>query len=189
MTPLVLIALLFLVSPASNDLGLPELHRIRAATLSPPYSYRSKEDFAAGYAKTALFLSTYGRKVNSPDLLFNGACGAVNYFEAATAGNDFALISDLGESLSLEALSADQATNPRRVAADEDYSSFRAVAPVRLGHTYAVLLTHWDRRALFFFTVTGFEPAKTVTLRYVVKLYEVFPSSSPGFSWAEKSTE
>ncbi len=124
-----------------------------------------------------------------PTLSSTGACGSPNYFEAATAGSDLGLIADLGESLSLETLSANQATNPERFASEANCSAVRAVAPVRLGHTYAALLAHSDRRALFLFTVTEFEPSKSVVIRYAVKLYEVFPSSSPGFSWSTKNSE
>ena len=189
MNTLALLAFFLGVSAAPDSLGLPELHRIRTATLSPSYSCRPAEEFARGYANTVLFLSAHAMKSNSPDLVFNGACGSPNYFEANTAGSDLALISDLGEALTLEALSADQATNPKRAASEANYSSFRAVAPVRLGHTYAVLLAHSDRRALFFFTVTEFEPSKSVAIRYAVKLYEVFPTSSPGFAWSAKNRQ
>lgn len=73
---------------AAPDLGLPELHKIQRVTLSPSYSCRSSEDFHKGYENTALFLSAYSRKMNSPELLFNGACKSADWFEAATAGDD-----------------------------------------------------------------------------------------------------
>ena len=34
---------------------LPELHKIKAVTLNPSYSCRSKEDSQKGYGNTALF--------------------------------------------------------------------------------------------------------------------------------------
>src|SRR5215467_1596653 len=71
---------------------LPLLHQIKAVTLAPSYSCRSSEEFSKGYASTALFLSDFG----GPDLLFNGACGSVDYFQAATAGDDMSLVADLG---------------------------------------------------------------------------------------------
>src|SRR5437870_5184797 len=79
-----------------EDLGLPELHKIKTATLSPSYSCRSKQDSRRGYEKTALFLSTYADDRNGPELLFNGACGSQDYFQGSTAGDDMSLIADLG---------------------------------------------------------------------------------------------
>src|SRR5437879_5338919 len=75
-----------------EDLGLPELHKIKTATLSPSYICRSKQDSRRGYEKTALFLSTYADDINAPELLFNGACGSQDYFD----GGDMSLIADLG---------------------------------------------------------------------------------------------
>jgi len=42
---------------AKSPFGLPELHTIKTAVLSPPYSCRSREAFRSGYGTTALFLS------------------------------------------------------------------------------------------------------------------------------------
>src|SRR5512143_1654422 len=89
------IVLMATVAPAQSpepDYGLPDLHMIKTVTLSPSYSCRSAEDFQKGYENTALFLSTYSKQRNSPDLLFNGACGSQDYFQASTAGDDMALI-------------------------------------------------------------------------------------------------
>ncbi len=80
------IILLFLLlsaaatAPAGNsdEIGLPELHKIKKITLSPSYSCRSKQEFQKGYQQTALFLSG---PCNGPDLLFNGACKRnINFF-------------------------------------------------------------------------------------------------------------
>src|SRR5215471_3718603 len=106
-----------------NDLGLPELHTIKNATLSPPYSCRSKEEFTTGYAKTALFLSKYSEERNAPDLLFNGACGSVDYFEGSTAGDDMSLIADLG-TVPLEEVTTSKAFNFPRVHSFDVYSKF-----------------------------------------------------------------
>jgi hypothetical protein len=65
---------------ASPDFGLPQLHTIKTVTLAPSYSCRSTEEFQKGYANTALFLSAYGKQLNSPDLLFNGACKSEDFF-------------------------------------------------------------------------------------------------------------
>ncbi len=165
---------------------LPVLHQIKTVTLSPSYSCRSRAEFAKGYAQTALFLSDFARQRNGPDLLFNGACGAEDVFEAATAGDDMSLIADLGAGISLDDLSASQAFNVRRVAAFPAYSKFARVARIEQGHTYAVLLNASDKRGLFMLSVTEHVPGSKVTLRYAVKAYAVMPGgpiSSPGFQW------
>src|ERR1044072_2654982 len=111
MKRLLIVAVALLMSSAANaqtsqqGSTLPELHKIKTATLSPSYSCRSKEDFQKGYQSAALFLSDYSKKSNSPDLLFNGACGSGNYFQASTAGDDMALIADLG-AIALEDVTA-----------------------------------------------------------------------------------
>jgi hypothetical protein len=66
------------------NFGLPALHTIRTVTLAPPYSCRSPEEVKKGYDSTALFLSAYSKQRNNPDLLFNGACKADNYFQPGT---------------------------------------------------------------------------------------------------------
>jgi hypothetical protein len=64
---------------SGQALGVPTLNTVRAATLSPAYSCQSAQ-VSQGYRSTALFLSSYSTKRNSPELLFNGACGAENLF-------------------------------------------------------------------------------------------------------------
>jgi hypothetical protein len=169
---------------------LPILHQIKTVTLSPSYSCRSPEEFAKGYGQTALFLSDFARQRNGPDLLFNGACGAEDVFEAATAGDDMSLVADLGTGISLDELSASQAFNVRRVAAYPAYSKFARVARIEQGHTYAVLLNASGKRGLFMLSVTEHVPGTKVTLRYAVKSYEVMPGgqiSSQGFHWDRAS--
>ena len=172
-------------SPESK-FELPALHQIKTVTLSPSYSCRSKDEFAKGYGETALFLSDFARHRNGPDLLFNGACGAEDVFEAATAGDDMSLIADLGDGISLDELSASHAFNVRRVHSHPSYSKFARVAKIEQGHTYAVLLNARDKRGLFVLSVTEYVPGRKVTLRYAVKSYQVTPTgqiSSPGFHW------
>ena len=172
--------------PAGPAFELPVLHQIKTVTLSPSYSCRPREDVAKGYAQSALFLSDFARQRNAPDLLFNGACGGDDVFEAATAGDDMSLIADLGAGTSLDDLSASQAFNVRRVATSAAYSKFSRVVTIEPGHTYAVLLNASGKRGLFVFSVTEHVPGAKVTLRYAVKAYEVIPGgqiSSPGFQW------
>ena len=170
------------------DLGLPELHTIKTVTLSPSYSCRSKEEFRAGYAKTALFLSKYSDDRNSPDLLFNGACNAEDYIEASTAGDDMSLIADLGE-VPLEQVTAHKAFNFKNVHSFDLYSRFTRVAKIEGNHTYVVLINKSSVRGLFVFSVAGFEPHKKLELRYVVKEYQMLDvrGESEGFDWAMKN--
>ncbi|HEY6307276.1 MAG TPA: hypothetical protein VI488_12550 [Candidatus Angelobacter sp.] len=170
------------------DLGLPELHAIKSATLSPSYSCRSKEEFRTGYAKTALFLSAYSDDRGSPDLLFNGACGAEDYFEGSTAGDDMSLIADLG-AVPLEEVTAHKAFNFKSVHSFDLYSKFAEEAKVENNHTYVVLINKREIRGLFVFSVANYVPNKKADLRYAVKEYQVMnvKSESEGFDWGMKN--
>jgi len=165
----------------SEDLGLPELHKIQKVTLSPSYSCRSQEDFQKGYAATALFLS---KSSSGPDLLFNGACGAADDIE----GQGMTLIADLGK-LRLEDLKADQAFNVQRVHSQELYSRFTRQIQPEIGHVYAVVINQPNERGLFYFTVTGYIPNERLDLRYAVKDYQLLHmrAQSPGFDWDKQS--
>jgi hypothetical protein len=170
---------------------LPALHHIKEIVLSPSYSCRPSEEFGKGYEGTALFLSDFARRQGDPDLLFNGACGSEDYFEAATAGDDMSLIADLGAGVQLDELSASRAFNLRRVHSFPAYSKFARAVKVEAGHTYAVLLNARDKRGLFVFTVTEYVPNKKVGLRYAVESYQVTPGGqilSPGFQWEQSNT-
>ena len=167
-------------------IDLPTLHQIKEVTLSPAYSCRPSDEFARGYENTALFLSDFAKRRNGPDLLFNGACGAQDDFQVATAGDDMSLIADLGTGVSLEELSALRAFNLERVHSYPAYSKFARVVKVEKGHTYAVLLNASDKRGLFVFSVTEHVQNKKVTLRYAVKSYQVTTQrriSALGFEW------
>jgi hypothetical protein len=175
---------------AEQKIELPALHQIKEVTLSPSYSCRPPEEFNKGYEGTALFLSDYARRRNGPELLFNGGCGAEDYFESATAGDAMSLVADLGADVELEDLSASRSFNLQRVHRYSAYSKFSKVAKVEAGHTYAVLVNESDKRGLFVFTVAEHVPNKLVRLRYAVKSYQVTPGgrvSSPGFSWDQRN--
>lgn len=173
-----------------QNLSLPTLHAIKEATLSPSYSCRPTAEASRGYENTALFLSDYTRRTNSPDLLFNGACGSTNYFQASTAGDDMALIADLGEGISLEEVSAHRVFNMRGVHLFDAYSKFADSVEVKLNHTYAVLLNKNNIRGLFVFTVVEYMPNKRVVLNYAVKSYQVMRAAaqSQGFEWEQKNS-
>jgi len=175
--------------PESN-VELPALHQIKEATLTPAYSCRSSEDFGKGYGNTALFLSGFAKERNGPDLLFNGACGSEDYFEAATAGDDMSLIADLGANVPLEDISAARSFNVQRVHSFPAYSKFAKAVKVEPNHTYAVLLNAREKRGLFVFTVAEYVRNRTVSLKYAVKSYQVTPSgqvASSGFSWEQRN--
>ena len=169
---------------------LPELHTIKTITLSPSYSCREKDEFQKGYRNTALFLSSYSKQQNSPDLLFDGACRSEDSFSASTAGDDFALIADLGAEVSLEDVSASQAFNLKRANSYSEKSKFVKSVKVQLNHVYAVLLNKSEIRGLFVFKVIEYVPNEKVTLSYAVKSYQIMPSGqirSEGFDWEKKS--
>src|ERR1700674_5409723 len=178
MKALVTLAALLLAAAASvpqgkqEDFGLPELHKIKTATLSPAYGCRSREDFQRGYENTALFLSKYSRDRNSLELLFNGACGSEDYFQSATGGDDMGLIADLGE-MSMEKVTAHLAFNTKNIHSFDLYSKFARMVKVQSNHTYAVLVNGSDIRSLFVFTVTGYVPNKRLDLKYAVQEYQI----------------
>jgi hypothetical protein len=95
----------------------------QSVTLAPSFSCRSKEEFCTGYAQTALFPSRYSEDRNSPDLLFNGACGSEDYREGSTAGDDMSLIADLGN-VPLEEVTSSRAFNFQRVHSFDLHSNF-----------------------------------------------------------------
>lgn len=174
---------------ADQNYNLPELHLIKTATLAPCYSCRTPEEFQKGYSTTALFLSDYSKQRNSPDLLFNGARGSQDYFEASTAGDDMALIADLGAAAAIEKVTAHSAFNLRNVHDFPAYTSFAKVARVEKNHTYAVLLNKGEVRGLFIFTVVNYVPNERVDLRYAVKEYQILnvKASASGFDWVREN--
>lgn len=192
MIPIVLASILLALmafAPATRpELRLPELHKIKTVTLSPSYGCRSREEFKSGYAKTALFLSDYSEERNSPDLLFNGACGSRDYFAGSTAGDDMSLIADLGNE-PLEDVTTSRVFNLKRVHSFDLYSKFADKIPVEANRTYALLIDKQDVRGLLVFTITGYEPNKRVDLRYAVKEYQLLQvaSQSQGFDWEAKN--
>ncbi len=193
MKRLALIATLLLVTAShvsAQDYGLPELHTIKTVTLAPAYSCRSEEEFQKGYQRSALFLSDYSRRRNSPDLLFNGACRGEDYFQSSTAGDDMALIADLGTDAPVEEITAHLAFNKRNVHLFDAYSKFARSVKVEAHHTYVVLLNKREIRGLFVFTVTNHDPNQQVELKYAVKEYQLMDvrAQSPGFDWGQSNS-
>jgi hypothetical protein len=183
------LAMLAMSVSADQNYNLPELHVLKTTTLAPCYSCRSQEDFQTGYGTTALFLSDYSKRRNSPDLLFNGFRGGEDYFEASTAGDDMALIADLGAGVSVEKLSAHSAFNLRNVHSQPNYTKFAKVAKVEKNHTYVVLLSKMEIRGLYVFSVVNYVPNERVELKYAVKEYQIMgvKASSSGFDWGKEN--
>ena len=183
------VAVPFVPHQQKPELGLPDLHTIKTVTLTPSYGCRSKEELRTGYAQTALFLSKYSDDRNSPDLLFNGACGSEDYFEGSTAGDDMSLIADLGR-VPLEEVTSSKAFNFQRVHSFELYSRFTQEARVENKHTYAVVINKRELRGLFVFSVVNYTPNKKVDLEYAVKEYQVMNvrSESEGFEWVSEES-
>lgn len=178
----------------TQDYGLPSLHVIKAVTLSPSYSCRSTEDFQKGYEGTALFLSAFSKRRNSPELLFNGACKSDNYF----GSHGLSFLADLGPELLLEKLSAQDVlhiyqmrSQPGFPLAKHAQSAAALARSVKVvpGHTYAVFLNTGEVHGLFVFTVTNYVPDKSVEIKYAVKDYQItmVRAQSPGFSWDQEN--
>lgn len=151
---------------AVENPGLPELNSVSASTLSPPFGCQPAADAGQGYRATALFLSDFSRRRNIPELVFQGQCGEIDYFDSATASGEIALIADLGE-VPLEAVAAGAG------AGLIDLASFNRMAPVRLNHTYAVSFNRPELRGLFFFSVSAHTPNERVDLKYFVRQYQI----------------
>jgi hypothetical protein len=170
---------------SGQALGLPTLNTVRVANLHPAYSCQSAEQVSQGYGSTALFLSSYSMNRNSPELLFNGACGAENYFEVNMAGDQMSLIADLGEA-PLPEITAQIVFNYRGVHDSPAYTRFASAAKIEPRHTCAVLINRSDCRGLLVFTVDAFTPDREVRISYAVKDYQVRSGTvrSPGFGWS-----
>lgn len=166
------------VSTLSSSYKLPELHKIKKYTFEAPYSCNGS------YEKSALFLSGYSQQRNSPDLLFNGTCGSPLYVEASTAGDDFALISDLGN-VPLETVNARKAFNYKGVVGYDNV--FKKSMPVSLGHTYVVLISKIFIRALWVFQVNDISSDGKMSISYAVKSYSIQTpeDEASGFDWAK----
>lgn len=171
-----ILATVIALSNIAMAADLPELHKIEEVTLSAPYSC------GGSYSRSALFLSDYSKKRNSPDLLYNGACRSGNTISASTAGDDFTVIADLGD-VRLEDVSAHKAMNFQNISGQDN--SFKQDQPVVLNHTYAILISKSEIRALYVIKVVAYRPDGAMTIQYAVKSYSIqkSESKSPGFEW------
>ena len=146
-------------------LHLPELHKIFRVTLSPSYSCRSTKEFRKGYSETALFLSENSRDLNSPELLFNGACKSSDSFDLQLAGDDLSVITDYGD-VALSELTAMRFFSPLKRT--DSHATFSSDAPVQMDHTYGVVINKRSVRGMFYFRVVEYIPNQKVRLEYVV---------------------
>jgi hypothetical protein len=158
---------------------VPALHKIMTHSFATEYSCNG-----GSYQASALFLTKASIAQNAPELLLNGVCvlGSA-YFEGSMAGNDMALLSDLGV-FPLANVSAEAAFNKQWVTGGDN--TFKMDVDVVQGHTYSVLLARDDLRALFAVEVTKHDSSTgATTIDYAVLLYErhVVTDQSPGFAW------
>ena len=185
MRPFCLMTVLLLsgaAASAQETFSPPALNTTEAATLSPSYSCRTKEEFQRGYRKTALFLSELVKRYNSPDLLFNGACGSEDYFAAATHGANNSVIADLGANVPLENVPPLESIYAPGAQPDAEPGRprFKLSAPVKAGHTYAVRLAKSKlAEGWFVFTVTRHVPNQLVEIRYSVREYKLTHKGVP----------
>jgi hypothetical protein len=176
---MILLVTTFTVNAKQNE-DMPELHLIKTITLESPYSCNGS------YEKSAVFLTDYSIRRNSPDLLYNGACGSKNYIDASTAGDDFSLISDLGN-VDIRKVSASKAFNFKRTVGQDN--TFKETAVLIKGHVYAVLTSKSDIRSLVIYKLIEHTPGKSATFEYAVKAYSIQSTEieSPYFSWGERN--
>lgn len=164
--------------------GLPVLHKIQAVELAAPYSC------GGSYDSSALFLSRPSAEQNSPDLLFNGACGAEKYVHTVTALGDMGLVADLG-AMPLEKVNVARSFNPLGLVGGD--SLFRAEMPLQAGHTYAVLVAKGWIRALYAFSVESMSPDRMhdggLKIRVAVLQYSFQRPliESSGWDWEAES--
>ena len=176
MAGLIAFALLVVTVPqAQAPNPQPQIGVSRTVELTPSYSCRPKEEFRRGYQKTALFLTEEMRVRNSPDLVFNGACGSQNYLHASTHGANYSVIADLSTKPAAAAAGKQRlmqldARDDRDALKKMGFEDDAAVVP---GHTYAILLHKHGVRGLMIVTVTKHVQDKGVELTYEVLDYQV----------------
>ncbi|HEY2363176.1 MAG TPA: hypothetical protein VGK36_18795 [Candidatus Angelobacter sp.] len=184
-------SLLLTASPAlvhnkPRDFGFPELHKIQRITLSRSYSCPVPTEPQQGYANQMLFLSSYSRQRNSPELLFFAACSGPEYFTSATSGDQLDVLYDFG-AVRLDGLIASDVFGLSHTTSAK--AGFRQDVKVQSGHTYAVLINKGDIRGFFFFQVVNYVPNQKLDLEYVVMDYSIYhvEQIAPGFDWDKKS--
>lgn len=185
MKKLILFALIILtVSHINGQMpdNLPQIGVRQTITFSPTYSCRSSEEFhQKGYEGTALFLSDAMKRLNNPDLVFNGACNSKNYFQIGQGGN-FALIADLGRNTITPHLLSLISIKGRSKSQNLKKLGFKQKVPIVAGHTYAAIVDKKEARGLFVLTVTDFIPDNRVKFSYEVLEYQVLQNGWVGLN-------
>lgn len=175
-------------SRESQDLQFSAYHAICPATLTGVYSCKGT------YATSALFLSRYNTDFNYPDILLNGSpqvngsCARLD-FEAALAGDDMTMISDLGN-VPIASVSAVKAFNyVRTVGHDSNFTGSVLLEPK---HTYALMSMRKYTRSLLVFSVDSVSSPDTVPVQMstVSLLYELtkVTAQAPGFDWTKPNS-
>lgn len=172
-----LFVLMFLtaqVAYSQTEVYSPQTNVRKAVAFSQTYSCRSDEDFHnKGYDGTALFLSDSMKKLNSPDLVFNGACGSKNYFESATHGANYSVIADItATDLTSLLLSLSSIKDKNDFKALEKLG-FKDKAAAVSEHSYVVLLNKHGINGMFVFTVTDLVPDRRAVISYEVLDYQI----------------
>lgn len=118
---------------------------------------------------SALFLTNTSIAMGEPELLLDGTCQNDTYFTAITALGAF--MSDLGV-FPLANVTAMAAINKRWVAGGEnDFKS--SMYNVVDGHTYSVVLSMYNLRTAFAFTIVKHNPfTGRMSINYAVLLYQ-----------------
>ena len=177
MKRLILFALLLLTTlytRAQTPTSLPQIATRDTVKFSSSYSCRSAEEFYRnGYEGTALFLTNEMKQRNSPDLVFNGACGSENYFQSGTHGGNVSLVADLNKGTIVPQLSSITSSGGWRDTQALKKLGFKQKVPVISGHTYAVLLNKHGILGLFVFTVVDFVPDRHAVISYEVLDYQI----------------
>jgi hypothetical protein len=165
-----------------DPFGLPKLNTIKTAKFVAPYSSPK----GGSYEKSALFFSQYTKQRNTPDLIYNGSDRNSLYFQAGTGSDDFALISDLG-TVTLQQVTARKSFNWESMAGKGN--TFKNEVPLFKGHTYIVLESKEDVRALYAITINDIGTDLSAKVSYKILSYSAQQSlgKSPGFELDNKA--
>jgi len=150
---------------------VPPLYQLTNYVFAAPYSCNGN------YSASALFLSQASSSLNTPDLLYNGACNSQPYFDVTTAGSDFGFIEIYGTDVTLSQLTASDLQNPKNL--------FSTTAKVSAGHTYGITGSKQGFRYILGVTVNSIQTNGALDITYAVYLYEVdsIVDQSSGFNW------
>jgi len=176
----VLALALFVATCSTQDLGLPRLQQTCVAKFSLSYSC------GGSYPLSALFLSTYAKQRNEPELLYDAACDSPASFATSTAGHDWGLIMDFGID-NLTTFSANNFWTKTRNYAINPFER-GGFMTVQKEHVYGVFNVHSDIQAMWVFKIVDWMPPNgAMTITYSVLQYQVDTTimESPGFDWAK----